>query len=100
MPNLIVTDVDLQKSKIQTITQKLEKTHNEKELLIQKSKALKLMNQQLITQLDEKIKQLDRKQKKVEQLRRELRACKANKVHAKRMKVISMCLMCLADWTQ
>ena len=41
LPNMIATDVvDLQKSKIQTITFKLEETRNEREMLKRKNEAL------------------------------------------------------------
>ena len=85
LPNLIVIDVaDLQESEIQTITQKLEETRNGKELLNLENEALKLVNHQLITQLDEKTKQLDSKEKKVKQLRRELQASKEGRALAER----------------
>ena len=63
LPNVIVTDVaDMQESQIQKITQKLEETQNEKEMLKRKNEALKLVNQQLTTQLNVKTKQLESKE--------------------------------------
>ena len=85
LPNVIVTDVaDLQKSEIHKITQKLEKTKNEKEMLKRENEALKLVNEQLTTQLNEKTKQLNSKEKKVEKLRRELQASDEKRVLAER----------------
>ena len=53
LPNVIVTDVaDLQESEIQTITQKLEETQNEREIRKRENEALTLVNQQLTTQLN------------------------------------------------
>ena len=73
--NVIVIDVaDLPESEIHKITQKLEKTQNEKEMVKRENEALKLVNKQLTTQLNEKTKQLGSKAKEVEQLRRELQA--------------------------
>ena len=85
LSNLIVIDVpDFQESEIHKITQKLEETQNEKEMLTRENKALKLVNEQLTTQLNEKTKQLDIKEKEVEQLRRELQASDEGRVLAER----------------
>ena len=85
LPNVIVTDVaDLQESEIHKITQKLEETQNEKEMLKRENEALNLVNEQLTTQLNDKTKQLDSKEKEVEQLRLELQASKQGIVHAER----------------
>ena len=48
------------------------------------NEALKLVNQQVTTQLNEKIKQLDSKEKEVQQLRRELQASDEGRVLAER----------------
>ena len=81
---MIVTNVaDLQDSEIHKITQKLEETQNEKEMLKRENEALKLVNKQLTTQLNEKTKQLDSKEKEVQQLRRELQASDEGRVLAK-----------------
>ena len=67
LPNVIVTDVaDLQESEMQKITQKLEETQNEKEMLKRANEAFKLVNQQLSTQHNEKTKQLDSNENEVE----------------------------------
>ena len=85
LPNVIVTGVaDLQESEIQKMTQKLEKSQNEKEILKRKNQALKLVNQQLTTQLTEKIQQLDSKEKEFEQLHRKLQASEEGRVLAER----------------
>ena len=85
LPNVIITDVaDLQKSEIHKITQKLEKTQNEKEMLKRENEALKLVIQQLTTHLNEKTKQLDSKEKEVQQLRRELQDSDEGRVLAER----------------
>ena len=55
-----------------------------KEMLKRENKELKLVNEQLITQLNEKTKQLDSKEKEVEQLRRELQASNEGRVLAER----------------
>ena len=55
-----------------------------KEMLKRENKELKLVNEQLITQLNEKTKQLDSKEKEVEQLRLELQASEKGRVHAER----------------
>ena len=55
LPNVIVSDVaDLQESQIHKITQKLEETLNDKDMIKRENEALKLVNQQLTTQLNEK----------------------------------------------
>ena len=53
-------------------------------MIKRKDEALKMVNQQLTTQLNEKTKQLDSKEKEMEQLHRELWACEAGRVHAER----------------
>ena len=75
---MIVTDVaDLNETEIHKITQKLEETQNEKEMLKRENEALTLVNQQLTTQLDSK-------EKEVQQLRRELQASDEGRVLAER----------------
>ena len=49
-------------------------------MLKRENEALKLVNQQLTTQLNEKTKQQDSKENKVEQLRRELQASDEGRV--------------------
>ena len=82
---MIITDVaDLQESEIHKITQKLEEIQNEKDMHKRVYEALKLVNEQLTTQLNEKTKQLNSKVKEVEQLRRELQASDEKRVLAER----------------
>ena len=72
MPNIIPKDVDaLLESELQMITQNND--------------ALILANQQLTTQLNDNTKLLETKEQEVQQLRRELQACKGEKVHAERL---------------
>ena len=53
-------------------------------MLKRENEALRLVNEQLTTQLNEKTKQLDSKEKEVEQLRRELQASDERRVLAER----------------
>ena len=85
LPYVIATDVaDLQESQIQKITQKVEETQNERDMLKRESEAVKLVNQQLTTQLNEDTKHLNSKEKEIQQLRRELQARDKGRVLAER----------------
>ena len=85
LPNKIVADLaGMQKGEIQMTTQKLEESRKEKETLKRENEALKLVIEQLTTQLDEKNKLLVTKDEEAQLLRRELQACEAGRVHVER----------------
>ena len=85
LPIMIVADVaGLKEGQLQTISQKLEKSQKENEMLNLENEALKLVNEQQATQLDEKNKLLVTKDEDAQQLRRELQVSKAGRVQAKR----------------
>ena len=82
---MIVADVaGMQKGELQMTTQKLEDSQKENETLKREKEALKLVIEQLTTQLDETNKLLVTKDEEAQLLRRELQACKAGRVHVER----------------
>ena len=85
LPNMIVADVaGMEKGELQMTTQKLEESRKENETLKRENKALKLVIEQLTTQLDEKNKLLVTKDEEAQLQRRELQACEAGRVHVER----------------
>ena len=82
---MIVTYVTgMQQGELQMITQKLEESRKQNETLKRENEALKLVIEQLTTQLDEKNKLLVTKDEEAQLLRRELQACEAGRVHVER----------------
>ena len=66
-------------------------------MLKRENAALKLVNEQLTTQLNEKTKQLDSKEKEVEQLRLSYKPAKKEECTRS---VNRRSSTCLADWTR
>ena len=85
LPNMIVADVaGMQKGELQMTNLKLEESRKENETLKGENEALKLVIEQLTTQLDEINKLLVTKDEEAQLLRRELQAYEAWRVYVER----------------
>ena len=82
---MVIADVaGMQESELQMTTQKLEESQKVNKSLKRENKKLKLMIEQLTTQLDEKNKLFVTKDEKTQLLRRDLQACKAGGMRVER----------------
>ena len=81
---IVAVVAGMQKVEFQMTTRKLKESRKKNETLKPEYDALKMMIEQLTTQLDKKTKLLVTKDEKSQLLRRELQACEAGRVHVER----------------